>query len=74
MQDLLAGVHRIIALEHQCDDAERAAEAALLARAGSFRELYVLAETGKTLEQAADELMRVALKFRDHALNEVAAH
>lgn len=74
MQDLLAGVHRIIALEHQCDDAERAAEAALLARAGSFRELYVLAETGKNLEQAADELMCVALKFRDHALNEVAAH
>lgn len=74
MQDLLAGVHRIVALEHQCDDAERAAEAALVARAGNFRELYVLAETGKNLEQAADELMRVALKFRDHALSEVAAH
>ena len=74
IQDLLAGVHRIVALEHQCDDAERAAEAALLARAGNFRELHVLAETGKSLEQAADELMRVALKFRDHALSEVAAH
>ena len=74
VQDLLASVHRVIALEHECDDAQRAAEAELVIKAGSFRELYVLAEAGKNLEQAADELMSVALKFRDHALSDVAAH
>jgi uncharacterized protein Yka (UPF0111/DUF47 family) len=74
MQDLLSGIYRIVALEHECDDAQRAAEAALVAKAGSFRELYVLSETAKNLEQAADELMSVALRFRDHALSDVAAH
>jgi uncharacterized protein Yka (UPF0111/DUF47 family) len=74
MHDLLAAIHRIVALEHECDHAQRAAEAALVARSADFRELYVLSEAGKNLEQAADELMRVALKFRDHALSDVAAH
>lgn len=74
MQDFLSGIYRIVALEHECDDAQRAAEAALVAKAKNFRELYVLSEAGKNLEQAADELMSVALKFRDHALSDVAAH
>ncbi|MCU0974032.1 MAG: DUF47 family protein, partial [Burkholderiales bacterium] len=73
MQDFLSGIYRIVALEHECDDAQRATEAVLVAKADSFRELYVLSETGKNLEQAADELMSVALKFRDHVLNEVVA-
>jgi uncharacterized protein Yka (UPF0111/DUF47 family) len=73
MQDFLSGIYRIVALEHECDDAQRATEAVLVAKAGSFRELYVLSETGKNLEQAADELMSVALKFRDHVLAEVVA-
>lgn len=73
MQDFLSGIYRIVALEHECDDAQRATEAVLVAKAGSFRELYVLSETGKNLEQAADELMSVALRFRDHVLNEVVA-
>ena len=74
MHDLLAAIHRIVALEHECDHAQRAAEAVLVARSADFRELYVLSEAGKNLEQAADELMSVALKFRDHALSDVAAH
>jgi uncharacterized protein Yka (UPF0111/DUF47 family) len=73
MPDFLSGIYRIVALEHECDDAQRAAEAALVAKAGDFRELYVLSEAGKNLEQAADELMSVALKFRDHALTDMAA-
>jgi uncharacterized protein Yka (UPF0111/DUF47 family) len=73
MQDFLSGIYRIVALEHECDDAQRATEAVLVAKAGSFRELYVLSETGKNLEQAADELMSVALRFRDHVLAEVVA-
>ena len=72
-QDFLSGIYRIVALEHECDDAQRATEAVLVAKSDSFRELYVLSETGKNLEQAADELMSVALRFRDHVLAEVVA-
>jgi uncharacterized protein Yka (UPF0111/DUF47 family) len=68
MQDFLEAVHRIMAVENQTDKVERGVEAALVASAQDFRQLYVLTEAAKNLEQAADGLMHVALKVRDHFL------
>ena len=71
MQDFLEAIHRIMAVEHQTDTVERGVEAALVAGVQDFRQLYVLTETAKNLEQAADGLMHVGLKMRDHALGQV---
>jgi uncharacterized protein Yka (UPF0111/DUF47 family) len=71
MQDFLEAIHRIMAVEHQTDKVERGVEAALVAGAQDFRQLHVLIEAAKNLEQAADGLMHVALKVRDHFLGQV---
>jgi len=71
MQDFLEAIHRIMAVEHQTDQTERGVETALVAGAEDFRHLYVLTEAAKNLEQAADGLMHVALKVRDHFLGQV---
>jgi uncharacterized protein Yka (UPF0111/DUF47 family) len=71
MQDFLEAIHRITAVEHETDKVERGVEAALVAWARDFRQLYVLTEAAKNLEQAADGLMHVGLKVRDHFLGQV---
>jgi len=71
MHDFLEAVHRIMALEHESDRVERGVEAALVADAPDFRQLYVLTEAAKNLETAADGLMHAALQVRDHFLGQV---
>ncbi len=68
MQDFLEAVHRIMAVEHETDSVERGVESALVSSATDFRQLHVLTEAAKNLEQAADGLMHVGLKVRDHFL------
>ncbi len=70
-QDFLEAIYRILALEQRTDEAERHVEASVAAHATDFRTLYVLAETAKNLEQAADGLMHCGLKLRDYILGEV---
>ncbi len=73
MQDFLEATHRIMALEHQTDEAHRAVEAALAAEVSDFRLLHVLTETSKNLEQAADALMHTSLRVRDYVIGQVMA-
>ena len=71
MQDFLEAVHRVMAIEHEADRVGRGVEAALVAGASDFRQLYVLSESATNLEQATDGLMHAALMVRDHFLGEV---
>jgi len=71
MHDFLEAVHRVMALEHDCDRVHREVEAALVAGAPDFRCLHVLAEASRNLEQASDGLMHAALQVRDHFLGQV---
>jgi uncharacterized protein Yka (UPF0111/DUF47 family) len=71
MQDFLEATHRIMALEHQTDEAHRGVEAALAAEVTDFRLMHVLSETSKNLEQAADALMHTSLRMRDYVIGRV---
>ncbi len=73
MQDFLEAIYRIVALEQRTDEAERVVEASVASNSPDFRTLYVLAETAKNLEQAADGIMHCGLQLRDHVLGEVMA-
>lgn len=73
MQDFLEATHRVMALEHDTDAAQRDIEAALATGIEDFRVLHVLSETTKNLEQAADALMHCSLRMRDYVLGQVMA-
>jgi uncharacterized protein Yka (UPF0111/DUF47 family) len=73
MQDFLEATHRVMALEHQADEAHRSVQAALAAGVGDFRLLHVLTEAAKNLEQAADALMHTSLRMRDYVIGHVMA-
>jgi uncharacterized protein Yka (UPF0111/DUF47 family) len=71
IDDFLAAVDRVSALEHQADDEERALTAAAVRHARDFRELHLYAAAGHCLEEAADALRAACLGTRDHILGKV---
>jgi hypothetical protein len=73
MQDFLDAAHRVMALEHETDAAQRDVEAALATGVEDFRVHHVLAESTRNLEQAADALMHCSLQMRDYVLAQVMA-
>jgi uncharacterized protein Yka (UPF0111/DUF47 family) len=64
--DFLLAIDRLMALEHQADDAERALTYASVQRARNFRQLHLYSEIGRSLEAAADALKHAGLIARDH--------
>jgi uncharacterized protein Yka (UPF0111/DUF47 family) len=64
--DFLLAFDRLLALEHQADDAERALTYAAVQRARNFRQLHLYSEIGAGLEAAADALKSAGLIARDH--------
>lgn len=70
-RDFLEAIHRIMSIERDSDEAQRAVKRALTQRDGDFRVLYVFSECARNLEAAADALMHTALKLRDYVLEEV---
>ena len=73
MQDFLDATHRVMALEHETDDAQRGIETALAKSASDFRVLHVVNETTRNLERAADAVMHCSLRMRDYVLAQVMA-
>ena len=73
VQDFFAAVDRVVAIEHDTDNAERAVTSALLAGTPNATVLYLVAGLAAALERAADGLSLAALKLRDHLLNDVMA-
>ena len=70
-EDFLTAIDRIVALEHQADDAERALAATAVRHAQDFRQLHVFTTIGGKFEAAADALKHVSLILRDHVLEDV---
>jgi uncharacterized protein Yka (UPF0111/DUF47 family) len=68
MRDFLEAIHRIMTIEHQTDEAQRRVEKALVQAAVDFKMLFLVSETAKNLEEAADTLMHTALKLRDRVM------
>jgi uncharacterized protein Yka (UPF0111/DUF47 family) len=74
VNDFLAAVDRVVALEHETDEAERHVVAdALRAEGNDARRIFVVSSVASDLEKAADSLMHAALALRDHVLSEVMA-
>ena len=71
MQDFLDATHRVMALEHATDEAQRGIETALARSAPDFRTLHVVNETTRNLEHAADAVMHCSLQMRDYVLSQV---
>ena len=71
MQDFFAAVDRVVAIEHDTDDAERAVTTALFMNEVDARTLHLLARLTRCLEEAADALARSALMLRDYLLGEI---
>jgi uncharacterized protein Yka (UPF0111/DUF47 family) len=71
VQNFLIAVDRIITLEHESDEAERRAEAAMLGAGDSFRLLHVLSQIAHTLEESVDALARCALTLKDSVMSEL---
>lgn len=68
VEAVLVWADRIIELERACDRAERAAKQAIVGASTDGRELYVLFEIVRTLEQAADAFACCARTIRRYAL------
>jgi uncharacterized protein Yka (UPF0111/DUF47 family) len=70
-EDFLKSVDEVMTVEHQADDASRTAKARILAGASDFRQMQVCNEISARLEEATDDLMRVALRQREYVLGEM---
>jgi uncharacterized protein Yka (UPF0111/DUF47 family) len=68
--DFLVAIDRVLALEHEADDAERALTATSVRHATDFRQLHLCSAVGDRLEEAADALKRASLTLRDRLLGE----
>ena len=73
LEDFIVAVDRVASLEHDADDAERAARAAMVATAPDFRCLYIADNLVRVAEAATDVLLRSALGLRDHVLGLLSA-
>jgi len=71
-QPFLDAVDRVVTIEHEADEAERHAAAALMARAGiDPRALVTALGVAQQLEASTDALMHAALTLRDHVFGAV---
>ena len=70
-EDFLTAIDRIVAIEHQADDAERTLSATAVKHARDFRQLHMFTAIGDRFEAAADALKHACLILRDHVLEDV---
>ncbi len=73
LEDFLVAVDNVTTLEHEADDADRTARAALVSAAPEFRSLYVADSISRGAEDATDALLHSALGLRDHILGSLPA-
>jgi uncharacterized protein Yka (UPF0111/DUF47 family) len=70
MRQFLEAADRMITIEHQTDEQERAVIAALVRSETDCRLLYLAGGIAKHFERAADALLRASLILRDHVMGE----
>jgi uncharacterized protein Yka (UPF0111/DUF47 family) len=71
MRQFLEAVDRMVTIEHQTDEQERAVTTALVSSETDCRQLHVVSGIANHLEAAADALLRASLMLRDHVMGEV---
>lgn len=71
--DALAAAARLVDLEHEADDAERAATAVVLRSTGDFQQDRTGLELARALERATDRFAAAGHLLREHVMAELAA-
>jgi len=71
MHDFLESIHRIVAIEQQSDMVQREVRKVLVDYARDYRQAFVIAESAKNLESAADALMHTGMILRDQILGKI---
>ncbi len=71
VQRFLEAAERVVTVEHQTDERERAVTAILMKEALDPRQLHLLAAVAHHLEAAGDALLHASLQLRDHVLGDV---
>jgi len=71
MHAFLVAVERLTHLEHESDEAERHAKAAILDDADDFKSFHLLTRIAAGLEEAIDGLARCALALKDRMLTDM---
>jgi uncharacterized protein Yka (UPF0111/DUF47 family) len=68
MQDFLTAVNRVISLEHECDEALRQTEKAIVFESTDYKELRVYFELARIIEQSTNSLMKAVYIMHDEIL------
>jgi uncharacterized protein Yka (UPF0111/DUF47 family) len=68
MQDFLTAVNRVISLEHECDDALRQAEKAIISESTDYKELHVYSELARIIEASTNSLTKAVYIMHDTIL------
>jgi len=68
MQDFLTAVNRVLSLEHECDDALRLTERAIVAESAGYKELRVYFELARVVEGSTNSLMKAVYIMHDTIL------
>ncbi len=68
MQDFLTAVNRVISLEHECDDALRQAERAIISESSGYKELRIYFELARIIEASTNSLMKSVYVLHDMIL------
>jgi uncharacterized protein Yka (UPF0111/DUF47 family) len=71
VQRFLEAADRVVTIEHQTDDRQRAVTVALMTAVPDWRQHRLLGEITGHLEAAADALLHASLQLRDHVIGDV---
>ena len=72
IDDFLQAIDKIITIEHQADDVNRKVKAAIMNDSNNFKQLYILSEISKNIEDVTDSLMKSAVIVRDYVMEVLA--
>jgi uncharacterized protein Yka (UPF0111/DUF47 family) len=68
MQEFLTAVNRVISLEHECDEALRQTEKAIIFESTDYKELRVYFELARIIEESTNSLMKAVYIMHDTIL------
>jgi len=68
MQDFLTAVNRVISLEHECDEALRQTEKAIISESTDYKELRVYFELARIIEASTNSLTKAVYIMHDTIL------
>jgi hypothetical protein len=71
VEDFLRAIDRVVTVEHETDDAHRAAQAEVLTFTGDFKQWHLVSRIADKFEEAADAMLRAAHLLRDYIMTEV---